>query len=137
MNLEALSKRTFAVLSLVALLLFACGEPSAPPNPTPSVDPTPATAPYVGRWAVSLAGCQNGAWEFAKDSVGAAGEVSCVFKKVTPGPSGYAVEAECTAQAPPELTSFTLAFSGVGPAERMTVAGGPWSGPVALIRCPP
>ena len=42
-----------------------------------------------------------------------------------------------TTQAPPELKSFTLTFAGVGPAETMTVAGGPWGAPVALVRCPP
>jgi len=135
----------FAVLSFG---LAACGErpagqvseaapaaSAAPPTAAPA--PTPAQPSYVGRWAVSLAACQTGGWEFRKDSVGTAGEVSCEFRKVTPKADGYAIDAQCTAQAPPELKSFTLTFAGVGPAETMTVAGGPWSGPVALVRCPP
>lgn len=124
-------------------LLAACSEepraPAAAPAPAApaAVPPTQATPSYVGRWAVSLAACQTGGWEFKRDSVGTAGEVSCQFRKVTPAAHGYAIDAECTAQAPPELKSFTLVFSGVGLAETMTVAGGPWSGPVALVRCPP
>ena len=126
----------------MAMALVACSEqverPAAaaqPPAPRP--EPT-ATAPsYEGRWAVSLAACQDGGWEFTKDRVGTAGEVSCEFQRVTPNATGYAIDAQCTAQAPPELKSFTLTFAGVGPAETMTVAGGPWSAPVALIRCPP
>lgn len=135
-------------LLLLPAALVACSEPAAPPSqaaPAPAPAPTPPAAPapttaqpsYVGRWAVSLAACQAGGWEFTKDSVGTAGEVSCQFDKVTPRAGGYAIDAQCTAQAPPELRSFTLAFAGVGPAETMTVAGGPWDGPVTLVRCPP
>ena len=145
-----MSRLASALTLLVPLALAACGEQVAPaasqvapaaPAPAAPVPAPPATTPaqpsYVGRWAVSLAGCQAGAWEFRKDSVGTAGEVSCQFDKVTPTAAGYAIDAQCTAQAPPELQSFTLTFAGVGPAETMTVAGGPWSGPVALVRCPP
>ena len=134
--------RPLAVLA--ALTVVACSEQPAEPAaqaPPPSAPSVPAAQPtlpsYVGRWAVSLAACQNGAWEFAKDKVGTAGEVSCQFDKVTPQASGYAIEAPCIAQAPPELQSFTLAFTGVGPAETMTITGGPWSGPINLVRCPP
>lgn len=134
-------KAEITILAM-AMALAACSEqverPAAatqPPVPPPA--PT-ATAPsYEGRWAVSLAACQDGGWEFTKDRVGTAGEVSCEFERVTPNSNGYAIDAQCTAQAPPELKSFTLTFAGVGPAETMTVAGGPWSAPVALIRCPP
>ena len=134
-------KAEITILAM-AMALVACSEqverPAAaaqPPAPRP--EPT-ATAPsYEGRWAVSLAACQDGGWEFTKDRVGTAGEVSCEFQRVTPNATGYAIDAQCTAQAPPELKSFTLTFAGVGPAETMTVAGGPWSAPVALIRCPP
>ncbi|HEY9236214.1 MULTISPECIES: hypothetical protein [Phenylobacterium] len=140
----------FIALVLGATFLAGCGQetrtasatpapvPAPVPAPAPAVAPPTATRPdYVGHWAVSLAGCQAGGWDFRRDSVGTAGEVSCAFKKVTPTTEGYAIDAECTAQAPPELKSFTLVFSGVGPAETMTVAGGPWGSPVALIRCPP
>lgn len=134
-------KAKITILAM-AMALVACSEqverPAAaaqPPAPPPA--PT-ATAPsYEGRWAVSLAACQDGGWEFTKDRVGTAGEVSCEFQRVTPNATGYAIDAQCTAQAPPELKNFTLTFAGVGPAETMTVAGGPWSAPVALIRCPP
>ncbi len=132
-----------ALASAAAALVAGCSEerpPAAPARPAASAAVTPPTAntpDYVGRWAVSLAGCQTGGWEFRKDSLGTAGEVSCQFKKVTQRPDGYAIDAQCAAQAPPELKSFTLSFAGVGPAQTMTVDGGPWSGPVALVRCPP
>lgn len=143
-NLLPRGRRQAALAIVAALTLAACSEQPAqqaqtPPPATapPTAPPTPQPPSYVGRWAVSLAACQNGAWEFAKDRVGTAGEVSCQFDKVTPNPSGYAIEAQCVAQAPPELQSFTLAFTGVGPAETMTITGGPWSGPITLVRCPP
>jgi hypothetical protein len=134
-------KAEITILAM-AMALAACSEqverPAAAAQP-PAPPPAPnATAPsYEGRWAVSLAACQDGGWEFAKNRVGTAGEVSCEFERVTPNATGYAIEAQCTAQAPPELKSFTLTLAGVGPAETMTVAGGPWSAPVALVRCPP
>lgn len=140
MKLEA---HRWAIVLAAATALAGCGEQRAPAasarpaEPVGVAPPTAAAPDYVGRWAVSLAGCQTGGWEFRKDSLGTAGEVSCQFRKVTQRPDGYAIDAECTAQAPPELKSFTLSFAGVGPAQTMTVAGGPWSGPVALVRCPP
>lgn len=129
----------------MAMAIAACSEQAerpatvAPAVTQPPAEPPPAAAApsYEGRWAVALAACQDGGWEFTKDRVGTAGEVSCEFKRVTPTAAGYAIDAQCTAQAPPELKSFTLTFAGVGPAETMTVAGGPWSAPVALVRCPP
>lgn len=141
MKPETHGKALIVALMSASALLAGCGEerpPAAPPRPAaPAVPPTANAPDYVGRWAVSLAGCQAGGWEFRKDSLGTAGEVSCQFKKVAQRPDGYAIDAECTAQAPPELKSFTLSFAGVGPTQTMTVAGGPWSGPVALVRCPP
>ena len=128
----------------MTLALAACSEQAERPTTVapaaaqqPPAPPAAAAPSYEGRWAVSLAACQDGGWEFTKDRVGTAGEVSCEFERVTPNATGYAIDAQCTAQAPPELKSFTLTFAGVGPAETMTVAGGPWSAPVALIRCPP
>lgn len=138
-----LKTHRWAIALAAAVALAGCGEergaaaPARPAEPVVVTPPTTAAPDYVGRWAVSLAGCQTGGWEFRKDSLGTAGEVSCQFKKVTQRPDGYAIDAQCTAQAPPELKSFTLSFAGVGPAQTMTVDGGPWSGPVALVRCPP
>lgn len=128
----------------MTLALAACSEQAERPTTVapaaaqqPPAPPAAAAPSYEGRWAVSLAACQDGGWEFTKDRVGTAGEVSCEFERVMPTAAGYAIDAQCTAQAPPELKSFTLSFAGVGPAETMTVAGGPWGAPVALVRCPP
>lgn len=120
---------------LLLLALAACGERKEAVVAAVAVQAAPHSS-YVGRWAVSLAACQAGAWEFAKDRVGTAGEAACTFAKVAPTPAGYTVQAECTAQGPPTPQTFTLTFAGVGAAETMTVAGGPWRDPVALVRCP-
>lgn len=122
-------------LLLLFLPLAACGEGRDAVVAPAAVKPA-AHSSYVGRWAVSLAGCQAGAWDFRKDRLATAGEVACTFAKVAPTPAGYTVQAECVAQGPRQPQSFTLTFSGVGAAETMTVAGGPWTGPIALVRCP-
>ena len=126
--------RPVACLALL-LSLAACGERQAAVVAPVAVKTAPHSS-YVGRWAVSLAGCQADAWEFAKDRLSTAGEVACTFAKVAPTPAGYTVQAECAAQGPQTPQTFTLTFAGVGAAETMTVTGGPWSGPVALVRCP-
>ena len=85
-----------------AMALAACSEqverPAAAAQPPPPPPAPATTAPsYEGRWAVSLAACQDGGWEFTKDRVGTAGEVSCEFERVTPNATGYAIDAQCTA----------------------------------------
>ena len=71
--------RPVACLALL-LSLAACGERQAAVVAPVAVKTAPHSS-YVGRWAVSLAGCQAGAWEFAKDRLSTAGEVACTFAK--------------------------------------------------------
>jgi len=140
--------RSAACMSLLAVVfgVAACEErgadPPVPPAVTaPSADQAPAaetagaTPRYVGRWASEPANCAAGAWTFEARRVATAGEVSCDFEKVSPTAAGYRVAAQCIAQAPPEPQTFTLTFEGPADAERMIVAGGPWSGPISLVRC--
>ena len=127
--------RLTKALLLLLLPLAACGESRDAVVAPVAVKPASHSS-FVGRRAVSLAGCQAGSWDFQRDRLATAGEVACTFAKVTPTPAGYTIQAECVAQGPSQPQSFTLTFSGVGAAETMTVAGGPWTGPIALLRCP-
>ncbi|WP_374468690.1 hypothetical protein [Phenylobacterium sp.] len=139
------------LLLLLSLVLAACGReaadtPAAPkPAEPPAAGPAPTTAvtrdvpqpaSYVGRWAASPPLCADGAWVFEPGRVQTAGEVACDFVTVTEGLTGYAVAAKCLAEGVAEPQSFHLAMSDEAPPQGMTVAGGPWGGPVSLRRCP-
>ncbi|HVI33395.1 hypothetical protein [Phenylobacterium sp.] len=144
-------RRVLHALGL-CLVLAACGrEAAAPepvaaaPEPAPAAGPAPTTAvtadvaqpaAYVGRWAATPALCAEGAWMFEPGRVATAGEVSCDFTTVTPQAAGYQVGAKCLAEGTAEPQTFQLALAGAGAAQRMTVTGGPWSGPITLMRCP-
>ncbi|MET0272074.1 MAG: hypothetical protein ABW360_03705 [Phenylobacterium sp.] len=130
--------------ALALLVLAGCGQAAPPPQPkapapaaAPAVSPTPQAGDYryVGRWAATEALCKDGAWVFAPGKLATAGEVSCIFNRVTPTPSGYDVAATCQAQAPPEPARLTLTFA--ESADAMRVEGGPFSARVGLIRCGP
>lgn len=111
--------------------------PAAGPAPTTAVTAdVPQPAPYVGRWAATPELCADGAWMFEPGRVATAGEVSCDFATVTPQGAGYRVGAKCLAEGVAEPETFGLALAGAGAAQRMTVTGGPWTGPVTLMRCP-
>jgi hypothetical protein len=143
--------KALGVVLVLGLALAACGPDPAPPAPEPQAAPPPVAGPspttavtrdvpqpagYVGRWAASPELCAQGAWVFEPGRVQTAGEVACDFITVTQGPDGYAVAAKCLAEGVAEPQSFHLATSAGAPPQGMTVAGGPWSGPVVLRRCP-
>lgn len=136
----------------LCLVLAACGREAADPG-TPAVAPEPPTAagpapttavtsdvpqpaPYVGRWAATAALCAHGAWMFEPGRVATAGEVSCDFTTVRPQGAGYQISAKCLSEGTAEPQVFQLALAGAGPAQSMTVTGGPWAGPTTLVRCP-
>lgn len=140
--------RSAACMSLVAIAfgLSACdardaaqpvprGEVAPPATRPPAVAASESTPRYVGRWASEPANCAAGAWRFEARRLATAGEVSCDFDEVSATPGGYRISARCIAQAPPERQTFSLTFEGPPDAQRMTVAGGPWSGPISLVRC--
>ena len=78
----------------------------------------------------------DGAWMFEPGRVATAGEVSCDFTTVTPQAAGYQVSAKCLSEGTAEPQTFQLALAGAGAAQSMTVTGGPWTGPITLMRCP-
>lgn len=142
-------RRALYALGL-CLAVAGCGQEAPGPDrtatePAPAAGPAPTTAltadvpqpaPYVGRWAATAALCADGAWMFEPGRVATAGEVSCDFTTVTPQGAGYQVSAKCLSEGAAEPQTFQLAMAGAGSARSMTVTGGPWAGPITLMRCP-
>ncbi|WP_041373506.1 hypothetical protein [Phenylobacterium zucineum] len=136
-----------ALLLIPLLALGACERAAGPPETTAVVeDAEPAAAPgaepafrpasFVGRWAAEPGLCADGAWLFRTDGVSTAGEVSCAFRSVTATASGYRIDATCAAEGEETSSEITLAMTDPAPPQSMTVSGGPWAGPITLMRCP-
>lgn len=137
-----------AAFAAALMGLSACGDavPDAPLTPAPEPVPVPAAGPpepppaakpgFVGRWAASPELCEAGAWSFEEQRVSTAGEVSCEFGAVMRTPTGYDVQAQCVAEAPAQPYTFSLALEDAPTPSSMTVTGGPWGGPITLMRCP-
>lgn len=128
------------------LLLGACQREATVQSPAPppvaanadgraSLPPAAASNRYVGLWAVDAAACADPPWRFEARRLSTRGEVGCAFDAVREVPAGYEIAATCTAQAPPEPHTIKLSFA--ESAEAMRVEGGPWSEPIALVRCGP
>lgn len=141
--------RIIAAASIVAYLV-SCSPPQTnlpPPeeaaeevgevNPLPRTLPPPneTTPRYVGQWAAASLGCEQPAWRFEERRVSTAGEVSCGFDDIQITPTGYTIQAACTAQAPPTQETIQLSFA--ESARAMMVSGGPWAEPIGLIYCGP
>lgn len=134
-------QRIMGVAAIVAgLALGACAREEAaegPPAPTTMPADGPAErASYIGRWAATPELCSDGAWAFEEARVVTAGEVACDFQEVTPIATGYEVSATCWAEGPPQAGTFMLTLTDPAPPQTMSVTGGPWAGPVTLVRCP-
>jgi hypothetical protein len=136
--------------AFVVAYLVSCSPPEAEPPPDPNAavqvgeaqqlprvlpPPSETTPRYVGRWAAASLGCEQPAWRFEAQRVSTQGEVSCEFNDVQMTPTGYAIQATCTAQAPPTQETIQLSFA--ESARAMMVAGGPWSGDIGLTYCGP
>lgn len=109
------------------------GEAEALPNTLPP--PSETTPRYVGRWAAASLGCDTPAWRWEARRVSTQGEVSCEFNDVQLTPTGYTIQAACTAQAPPTQETIQLSFA--ESAGAMMVSGGPWQGDIGLTYCGP
>jgi len=139
--MQSLVPRLAPLVLLSALGLAACGPSDpAPKNvePAPIVSQANEAAPpprYVGAWATTSDQCADPAWIFVADGVSTAGEVSCEFQSVTETETGYAAEASCIAQSPPQSYRIALEFDGL--VQTMRVSGGPWSAPIDLVSCAP
>lgn len=105
-------------------------------EPLPHTLPPPsADAPrYVGLWAATAEGCSEPAWRFEPQRVTTPGEVACDFRNVRQTSTGYAIEATCWAEGPPQAQEIQLSFA--ESARAMMVSGGPWA-PIALTYCGP
>lgn len=126
---------------LAASALAACG---APPSPNEASEPlveTPvavsaAAAPeYIGLWAASQELCVEPAWRFSAEEVSTLGEVHCAFTQISRDGDRYAIEAMCTAEAPP--APYVLALDVSQAPRNLTVSGGPWMGSTQLVFCAP
>jgi len=114
----------------------AVSAPKASPDvPGTALPPADAKLRYIGRWAARLDLCRAGAWRFTARRLSTAGEVSCDFDHVGPIPGGYAIDATCTAEAPPVKDHFTLRFA--ESARAMLVAGSKVLADTGLIWCGP
>lgn len=88
---------------------------------------------FVGMWAVDRRLCDNPAWRFEADQVSTQGEVHCDFNRILPVPTGYSVQATCTAEAPPAPYEIEFEFDS---AQAMRITGGPWAH-ANLVYCGP
>lgn len=133
--------------AFISLAIIACTDPAEPEpdphaaeqvgeaEPLPSTLPTPSetTPRYVGLWATTAEGCTEPAWRFEERRITTRGEVSCEFQNVAMTERGYDIQAQCTAQAPPEAHNIQLSFA--ESARAMMISGGPWQSGTALIYC--
>lgn len=136
-----------AAAAAISVALIACADPAEPePDPEAAAqigeaEPLPHTLPppseatprYVGLWATTAEGCSEPAWRFEERRITTRGEVSCEFQNVAMTDNGYEIQAQCTAQAPPEAHTINLSFA--ESARAMMISGGPWQSGTALVHC--
>lgn len=136
-----------AAAAAISFALIACADPAEPePDPEAAAqigeaEPLPHTLPppnettprYVGLWATTAEGCAEPAWRFEANRITTRGEVSCEFHNVAMTERGYEIQAQCTAQAPPEQHTIQLSFA--ESARAMMISGGPWQSGTALVFC--
>jgi len=136
-----------AAAAAISVAMIACTEPAEPePDPEAAAqigeaEPLPHSLPapsettprYVGLWATTAEGCPEPAWRFEANRISTRGEVSCEFQNVAMTERGYDIQAQCTAQAPPEAHTIQLSFA--ESARAMMISGGPWQSGTALVYC--
>jgi hypothetical protein len=129
-----------SILALVALTAAAaCHRRPLPPLGAAAAErapPRPAggTPGFVGAWALEAADCNGRAWLLTTGGMQSPSVLSCSFDKINPTDAGYTVYSLCTvgkARAPGRLV-FTL----TGQGRSLTMNGGPFAEPLALVRCP-
>jgi hypothetical protein len=109
---------------------------AAAASPPPSAAALAGPYGYVGRWAPAASACAQEAWQFTSDAMVSPGVLSCSFDKVSPTDAGYTAVGVCQvgkAKAPGRLV---LTLTGQGASRSLTLNGGPFPEPVALVRCP-
>lgn len=123
-------------------MLCACGEREPPlgsaavaAGPPPSAAAVAGPPAFVGHWAPSPASCDRDGWAFTTAGFETPGELSCSFDRINPTDAGYTAVGVCTvgkAKAPGRLV---LTLTGQGPSRSLTLNGGPFIEPMALVRC--
>lgn len=102
-----------------------------------SAAPTSAAADFVGVWAVRPEDCgRNQTWRFTPDRLAAAGGMNCAIQGAARAPQGWRLQASCTNAGVSQPSQLDLAMNEGGDSG-MTITGGPFGGPVALVRCTP
>lgn len=132
------------IIAPAALLVVVACSPDAPDHPAdPAIPPTALPQPrpsakieqpprFLGDWAASAMLCKGGRWRFRKGSLSTAGEVSCGFSKIEPAPSGYDIQAVCSAEGLSAPETIKLRFTESEAA--MTVDSKTFQS-ITLIRC--
>jgi len=139
------SPRMTKPLWLIACLsLAACGgrpeQAAEAPTPAPAPQPAPAQPAaepeaalfFVGRWAAKAQMCGD-PWVITAARLQTPGEVSCTIEQVTKTRTGYAADAVCTAEGPPQ--PWRIRFAYAQSAQALLVENGPFED-VGLVRCP-
>lgn len=139
------------LVAVLCLAAAACGQSGAPRSEAPRLDPRAAgqigdvrqlqhplppvgdTPRYIGAWSTTGGRCTEPAWIINAETMHTQGEVSCTFNDVNEIPGGYAIDATCTAEAPPQ--PYHMQFTFAEAAQAMLITGGPWSPSPSLIHC--
>jgi hypothetical protein len=106
---------------------------SAPPPRSESVQGQPA---FTGHWAAATTACGHEAWTLDTSGMVSPGVLSCSFDKVTPTDAGYTADGVCEVGKAREPGRLVLTLTGRGASRSLTLDGGPFTEPVALVRCP-
>jgi hypothetical protein len=120
--------------------LPAVGAATAPAAPAGRAPQSPASADgapaFVGRWAVTAATCSRQAWVLTADTLSSPSVLSCSFQGVEPTDAGYMVDSQCMVGKARAAGRLVFRLTGRGQNRALTLSGGPFSEPMALVRCP-
>lgn len=128
-------------LTLLCLLLAACGESAPQPDATSKSDPPMESAVgpeaqtpgfYIGRWAEKTQDCGGRAWTFSADRLIAPPGI-CVFENISLVDEGVEIDADCSWEG--ETTTTHMRLSYAQSARALLVMDGP-AGDLGLVACP-
>jgi hypothetical protein len=90
----------------------------------------------VGRWAATRADCTSSPWLLTATELDTPGQTRCIFAKLGASSAGYAADVVCKGPGAEQIGRVTMTLSGQGASRGLTLAGGPFTLPVALTPCP-
>jgi hypothetical protein len=91
---------------------------------------------FVGRWAATRADCARSPWILTPTELDTPGRTHCSFAKLSPASAGYAADVACSGSGAEQIGRITLTLTGQRESRGLTLAGGPFTLPVALTPCP-